>query len=278
MPDIPAVRSHPVVRPAGLQVGADKVTLVMGGTAVERSMVTIGSLVICNVRPVGGSAFSRYTLYAVHVQNAITGRSWVVHRRYSEFLAFRELIREHFEQHCDLFPKIHAIVEDLYFPRKHRIRSNTGRVVQHRCSAFLQFLVVLHRLLISQKYQQFQRICAHGVSILRGFLGSSVVQDPLHSSIYEVPGPILQTVVELDNEDDENVDELKSKCQLAAEDSASATCSDTDSQRTLSEHEEPDVDGCPDASALEINKLGVDILIKQAMMSTANGASSPSTL
>ncbi|KAJ0412263.1 hypothetical protein ATCC90586_006649 [Pythium insidiosum] len=177
MPDIPAVRSHPVVRPAGLQVGADKVTLVMGGTAVERSMVTIGSLVICNVRPVGGSAFSRYTLYAVHVQNAITGRSWVVHRRYSEFLAFRELIREHFEQHYD-----------------------------------------------------------------------------------------------------ENVDELKSKCQLAAEDSASATCSDTDSQRTLSEHEEPDVDGCPDASALEINKLGVDMLIKQAMMPTVNGASSPSML
>ncbi|GLE00406.1 hypothetical protein PINS_up009163 [Pythium insidiosum] len=289
-----AVLSHPVIRPAGLHVGADKLPLVMGGTAVERSMVTVGSLVICNVRPVGASAFSRYTMYAVHVQNAITGRSWVVHRRYSEFLALRELILQHFEQHRDLFPKILVVIQDLYFPRKHRIRSNTGRVVQHRCSAFLQFLVVLHRLLISQKYQQYQRICAAGVSILRGFLGSSVVQDPSHSSIYEAPGPILQarlrpterssvlqcgtlqTVTESDNEDDETVEESpKYLTKQAVDEVSSATCSsDTDSQRTLSEHEEPEVFDFPETTALDVAKLDVEYLREQALELDAVVASS----
>jgi hypothetical protein len=257
-----------IVKPSSVYGCSDKRTLVMGGTAIERSMLSMGSIAIYNVKPVVAKSTTvkkSFTLYAVHVQNAITGRSWVVHRRYSDFLLLRQLTIEHFEQFQAVFPKLEEVVSDLYFPRKHKIRSNSGHVVEHRCTAFLEYLVMLHRVLISQSYLEQTHISDIGVSILRGFLGSSIVKNPLHSSAYAFPKPIpqckltpsdravvnqcgtLKTVLEDDNEyedcdDDEDEAELGDEEPVCADsaDDAASLLSDTDSHSTASELEEYD--------------------------------------
>ncbi|KAF1331257.1 P-type atpase, partial [Globisporangium splendens] len=157
--------------------------IAMGGTAIERSMVSPGSLAVYSVKPVVSTEHKvgkKYTLFAVHIQNAISGRSWVVHRRYTDFVTLRELIGAHFRLFSEEFPRLQQLTEELYFPRKHKIRSGFGKVVEHRCQAFLEYLIALHRILISQNYLFRKEISDIGLSIFRGFIGSSVVQNSAH--------------------------------------------------------------------------------------------------
>lgn len=238
----------------------NKRSMVMGGTAVERSMASLGSIAIYNVRPVSPSKLSqfivhqdtqveykRHTFYAVHVQNALTGRSWIVYRRYSDFVSLRDMIIEHFSQVETLFPRLKDITTKLYFPRKHKLTSKSRRVVQHRCKSFLEYLVTLHRVVISHSYQMNKRVSEVGQSILRGFLGSSSVREMCHNKIYTFPTPVprskllpsdrdivnqcgaLKTVVE---EEDEN--ETADPVQEGRIDSEESGCSDTDSHSTSS--------------------------------------------
>lgn len=185
--------------------GGDRPPVAMGGTAIERSMVTAGSIAVYDVKPAvvaraSASAPAHKALvpskhqavFSVHVQNAITGRSWIVHRRFSDFTTLRTLIDEHFSVFHDEFPRLGALVGELYFPRKHKFLSKLGRVVEHRCDAFLEYLVRLHRLLISREYMLRSEISTIGLSILRGFLGSSIVQDPAHKA-YPFHKPIRPT-------------------------------------------------------------------------------------
>ncbi|KAF1778044.1 Phox homologous domain [Phytophthora cactorum] len=142
-----------VVRPTNH--GGETLQVAMGGTAIERSMVNVGSIAVYHVKPVistDNKLGKKTTIFAVHVQNAITGRSWVVHRRFSDFMMLRGLITEHFKLFGDEFPRISGLVDDLYFPKKHKFRHKMGKVVEHRCDAFLEYLMGLHRLLISQNY------------------------------------------------------------------------------------------------------------------------------
>ncbi|CAH0481840.1 unnamed protein product [Peronospora belbahrii] len=170
-----------MVRPTNR--GGETLQVAMGGTAIERSMVNVGSIAVYLVKPVmstDNKLGKKTTIFAVHVQNAITGRSWVVHRRYSDFMMLRGLITEHFKLFDDEFPRISRHVDELYFPKKHKFRHKTGKVVEHRCDAFLEFLMGLHRLLLSQNYLARRDVSPIGLSILRGFLGSAIVQDPSH--------------------------------------------------------------------------------------------------
>ncbi|OWZ19591.1 putative membrane protein [Phytophthora megakarya] len=172
-----------VVRPTSH--GGETLQVAMGGTAIERSMVNVGSIAVYHVKPVistDNKLGKKTTIFAVHVQNAITGRSWVVHRRYSDFMMLRGLIAEHFKLFGDEFPRISGLVDELYFPKKHKFRHKMGKVVEHRCDAFLEYLMGLHRLLISQNYLVRRDISPIGLSILRGFLGSAIVQDPSHKA------------------------------------------------------------------------------------------------
>eukprot|EP00644_Phytophthora_capsici_P009699 jgi/Phyca11/118282/e_gw1.35.271.1 len=172
-----------VIRPTNH--GGETLQVAMGGTAIERSMVNVGSIAVYHVKPVistDNKLKKKTTIFAVHVQNAITGRSWVVHRRYSDFMMLRGLIAEHFKLFGDEFPRISGLIDDLYFPKKHKFRHQMGKVVEHRCDAFLEYLMGLHRLLISQHYLARRDISPIGLSILRGFLGSAIVQDPSHKA------------------------------------------------------------------------------------------------
>ncbi|KAF4320645.1 hypothetical protein JM18_004943 [Phytophthora kernoviae] len=180
-----------VVRPTNR--GGETLQVAMGGTAIERSMVNVGSIAVYHVKPVVSTDKmhgKKSTLFAVHVQNAITGRSWVVHRRYSDFMMIRGLIAEHFKLFGGEFPRVSTLVDELYFPKKHKFRHKMGKVVEHRCDAFLEYLMGLHRLLISQNYLARRDISPIGLSILRGFLGSALVQDPSHKA-YTFHKPIL---------------------------------------------------------------------------------------
>ncbi|KAG7394142.1 hypothetical protein PHYBOEH_005597 [Phytophthora boehmeriae] len=180
-----------VVRPTNR--GGETLQVAMGGTAIERSMVNVGSIAVYHVKPVVSTDKmhgKKSTLFAVHVQNAITGRSWVVHRRYSDFMMLRGLVAEHFKLFGSEFPRVSGLVDELYFPKKHKFRHKMGKVVEHRCDAFLEYLMGLHRLLISQNYLARRDISPIGLSILRGFLGSALVQDPSHKA-YTFHKPIL---------------------------------------------------------------------------------------
>ncbi|POM67729.1 Hypothetical protein PHPALM_16214 [Phytophthora palmivora] len=97
-------------------------------------------------------------------------------------MMLRGLIAEHFKLFGDEFPRISGLIDELYFPKKHKFRHKMGKVVEHRCDAFLEYLMGLHRLLISQNYLVRRDISPIGLSILRGFLGSAIVQDPSHKA------------------------------------------------------------------------------------------------
>lgn len=172
-----------LIRQSGA-VGGEKRAVPMGGTAIERSMVSPGSLAVYAVKPAvsldPNAGNKKRALFAVHVQNAISGRSWVVHRKYSDFVALQTLITTHFKLFSDEFPRLHEAVSELYFPRKHKLRYKLHKIVEHRCEAFLEYLVAVHRVLISQSYLQRKEISDLGLSIFRGFLGSSLVQDSAH--------------------------------------------------------------------------------------------------
>ncbi|CAI5736937.1 unnamed protein product [Hyaloperonospora brassicae] len=173
--------------------GHETLPVAMGGTAIERSMVNVGSIAVYHVRPVvalDAKHDAKATVFAVHVQNAITGRSWVVHRRFSDFLVLRGLITEHFKLFYADFPRLASRVNELYFPKKHTFRHNVDKIVEHRCDAFLEFLMGLHRLLVCHTYIVHRDISPIGLSILRGFLGSAIVQDPSHKA-YAFHRPIL---------------------------------------------------------------------------------------
>ncbi|DAZ97399.1 TPA: hypothetical protein N0F65_011283 [Lagenidium giganteum] len=194
-PDAPQHLSKLVIRSSSVYGGGEGRPMVMGGTAIERSMVSVGSMAIYDVKPVVRTAkdksHKQYTVYAVHVQNAISGRSWVVYRRYSDFLAFRELLMDHFKNYGELFSRLEEVVNDLYFPRKHKFRSKKSKVVEHRSEAFLNYLVAVHRVLISQHYLVRRDVSEIGLSILRGFLGSTMVRNADHMQ-YSNPKPVLQ--------------------------------------------------------------------------------------
>ncbi|CEG48317.1 hypothetical protein F443_05094 [Plasmopara halstedii] len=179
-----------VVRPTSHK--GETLQVAMGGTAIERSLVNVGSVAVYLVKPVistDNKLGKKATIFAIHVQNAISGRSWVVHRRYSDFMMLRGLVTEHFKLFGDEFPRIASLVDDLYFPKKHKFRYKMGKVVEHRCDAFLEYLMGLHRLLISQNYLVRRDISPIGISILRGFLGSALVHDPSHKA-YSFHKPI----------------------------------------------------------------------------------------
>lgn len=174
-----------LIRQSGAHGSGEGRAVPMGGTAIERSMVSPGSLAIYSVKPAVATAHravtgKKFTLFAVHVQNAISGRSWVVHRRYSDFLTLQHLITSHFKLFAHEFPRLDELVSELYFPRKHKLRSKLGKVIEHRCDAFLEYLVAVHRVLISQSYLQRKDVSDIGLSIFRGFIGSSLVQDSAH--------------------------------------------------------------------------------------------------
>lgn len=219
-----------------IKVLNEKSVLQMGGSALEKAMLSITSLAIYNVSsslatvaeahnkrstlPIKSKKY--FTVYSIHVQNAIKGRSWIVCRRYSDFLLFRERVLNFFQQQTQNVPRLCGMVNQMYFPRKHKLRSKTEKVVEHRCQAFLGFLVALHRVLISPYYAEVGEIAEIGFSLLRGFLGSQMVANQSHKE-YAYPHPILQhllspgeripvnqcgalkTVLEADCEDDDNV-------------------------------------------------------------------------
>ncbi|TYZ58369.1 hypothetical protein PybrP1_006177 [[Pythium] brassicae (nom. inval.)] len=172
-----------LIRQSG-PVGGEKRAVPMGGTAIERSMVSPGSLAVYSIKPAVSSDPNAHnkklSLFAVHVQNAISGRSWVVHRKYSEFVTLQTLITAHFKSFSSQFPRLHEAVSELYFPRKHKLRYKMNKIVEHRCEAFLEYLVAVHRVLISQSYLQRKDISDIGLSIFRGFIGSGLVQESAH--------------------------------------------------------------------------------------------------
>lgn len=216
-----------LIRQSG-PVGGEKRAVPMGGTAIERSMVSPGSLAIYSVKPAmsldPSTKKKKSSLFAVHVQNAISGRSWVVHRKYSDFVTLQTLVTAHFKTVSDEFPRLHEAVGELYFPRKHKLRYKLHKVVEHRCEAFLEYLVAVHRLLISQTYLQRKEISDVGLSIFRGFIGSSLVQESAHKDyVFHKPirpstlkpsdrSPVHQcgallTVLEDDAEEEEKEDD-----------------------------------------------------------------------
>ncbi|POM72117.1 Hypothetical protein PHPALM_11224, partial [Phytophthora palmivora] len=76
-----------VVRPSNH--GGETLQVAMGGTAIERSMVNVGSIAVYHVKPVistDNKLGKKTTIFAVHVQNAITGRSWEVQSPCSDFM------------------------------------------------------------------------------------------------------------------------------------------------------------------------------------------------
>ncbi|ETI51773.1 hypothetical protein PPTG_09178 [Phytophthora nicotianae INRA-310] len=106
-----------VVRPTNH--GGETLQVAMGGTSIERSMVNVGSIAVYHVKPVvstDNKLGKKTTIFTVHVQNAITGRSWVVHRRYSDFMMLRGLIAEHFKLFGDEFPRISGFPKSSYAP------------------------------------------------------------------------------------------------------------------------------------------------------------------
>uniref|UniRef100_M4C518 PX domain-containing protein n=1 Tax=Hyaloperonospora arabidopsidis (strain Emoy2) TaxID=559515 RepID=M4C518_HYAAE len=192
-PESPASPHVPQLVVRSPHHSCETLQVAMGGTAIERSMVNVGSIAVYHVKPVvstDNKMGKKTTIFAVHVQNAITGRSWVVHRRYSDFLMLRGLIKEHFKLFHGDFPRLAGLVDELYFPKKHKFRFHMDKVVEHRCDAFLEFLMGLHRLLICHNYIVRRDISPIGLSILRGFLGSAIVHDPSHRA-YTFHRPIL---------------------------------------------------------------------------------------
>ena len=126
-----------------IKVLYEKNALQMGGSALERAMFSITSLAIYNVssslatvshtqnwRPTIPIKSKKYfTVYSIHVQNAIKGRSWVVCRRYSGFLLFRERILNFFQHQAQSIPRLCGMINQMYFPRKHKLRSKSEKVV-----------------------------------------------------------------------------------------------------------------------------------------------------
>lgn len=240
-------------------------------------MISVESIAIFSVKPAALEQIDstkKGKLFAVHVQNAITGRSWVVYRAYEDFLVLRQLIQDHFRVFEDDFPRLQNIVKDLYFPRQHRFLASMNKIVEHRCEAFHKYLVMLHRVLISQDYLPRREISEIGLSVLRGFIGSSRVQDEEHAA-YSMQHPVraghlplsdrlpvqqcgsLETVIESDHDDNQEEDKQAGRNKKEVEtrgESPSATAdeltdgtdkelsSSSDEEEELSESDEPEID------------------------------------
>lgn len=104
-------------------------------------MNSLGTTGIYNVKPVTATekrAGTKYTLFAVHVHSAISGRGWVVRHRYTDVLTFQALVSAHFKLFSEKFQCLEELVSNVKFPRKHKLRSKMGKVIKHRCGAYLE--------------------------------------------------------------------------------------------------------------------------------------------
>lgn len=238
-------------------------------------MISVESIAIFSVKPAAleqaADSAKKGKVFAVHVQNAITGRSWVVYRAYEDFLVLRQLIQDHFRVFEDDFPRLRDIVKDIYFPRPHRFLAGMNKIVEHRCEAFHKYLVMLHRVLISQDYLPRREISDIGLSVLRGFIGSSRVQNKDHAA-YSMQQPVraghlplsdrlpvqqcgsLETVIEIDDNQEEDKQSGRNKEVETRGESPSSTAdeltdgtdkelsSSSDEEEELSESDEPEID------------------------------------
>ncbi|ETW10390.1 hypothetical protein H310_00708 [Aphanomyces invadans] len=165
---------------------------------VEAAMEHLEQIDICHVRALaatsrtpppsnllmGGvyaaddAASIHHRLYTVTVQNTKTGRSWVVHRRYSDFDALRTRLLQVLEP---FYFMLHTVVDHLKrmrFPK--RSAFVTRRVRRHREECFLAYLRGVHVLLTDPDYGLDKDLQLQCASVLRGFVGSQDVCDPSH--------------------------------------------------------------------------------------------------
>ncbi|OQS02490.1 hypothetical protein THRCLA_05139 [Thraustotheca clavata] len=151
------------------------------------------AIAICSVTISDGACIDQHladqcTLYAVHIQNALTGRSWVVYRRYSDFVLFREKMAAHFQNSIEIVPKAFNSIMMLRFPKKKPFpRKST---LHHREIGFLQFLRNVHDILLDQEYYLHRDISCVGFAILKSFLGSRL--HPHYANAYFINKTIPQ--------------------------------------------------------------------------------------
>ncbi|OQR96312.1 hypothetical protein ACHHYP_16098 [Achlya hypogyna] len=151
--------------------------VTLGG--VEAAMDPF-SLAICRVAVAAADPAEGCTLYAVQAQNAISGRSWVVYRRYSDFVLFREKMLCHLQAFVEVVPKAFNRVMGLPFPKKQAFARKS--TLRHRQDAFLAFLRAVHDVLLDPEYFLHHDISYMGFAIFKGFLGSRL--HVLHYNLY----------------------------------------------------------------------------------------------
>ncbi|KDO15780.1 hypothetical protein SPRG_18679 [Saprolegnia parasitica CBS 223.65] len=145
------------------------------------------ALSICRVQ-VAEIAHEQSTCYAVQSQNAISGRSWVVYRRYSDFALFREKLLCHFQGFVEVVPKAFNRMMGLPFPKKQAFpRKATLRA---REAAFLAFIRAVHDILLDPEYFLHHDVSYMGFAIFKGFLGSRL--HVLHHNMYHVQKTVPQ--------------------------------------------------------------------------------------
>lgn len=170
---------------------------------VERSMAALDAIAIVNVKASLPDKKVSYTNYRIHLENSLNGRSWIVHRRYRDFMHFRQLWMHEFDKYVlsmskDGFHVRHIkaakeMIDDLYFPKKKIKVFQSSRVVQHRSYAFVVYLQNIHQFLIMQPRPTSpfgNRYLQQMQSIFKGFLGSKQVRNVnLHLEVYK-PEPL----------------------------------------------------------------------------------------
>ncbi|RHY71933.1 hypothetical protein DYB35_003292 [Aphanomyces astaci] len=117
-------------------------------------------------------------LYTVTMQNAKSGRSWIVRRRYSDFAALRMRLLQVVQPYYFM---LHSVVDRLkLLPFPKRTAFITRYVRRHREECFLAYLRGAHVLLTDLDYGLDEDLKLQCASILRGFMGSQDVIDPMH--------------------------------------------------------------------------------------------------
>ncbi|CAK4707976.1 hypothetical protein LEN26_019262 [Aphanomyces euteiches] len=146
---------------------------------VEYSLQTPGDFTIKHVT---ATPSSQCMLYTTHMRNAHTGTSWVVHRRFTDFVVLRTKLIAVLEPfHCFVSASILRL-KNLPFPK--RVAFVSQRVVRRRELAFLDFLQGVHALLLDSANGLDEHLMLRCFSIFRGFLGSMDVLHPSHADYF----------------------------------------------------------------------------------------------
>ncbi|KAF0686253.1 Aste57867_21958 [Aphanomyces stellatus] len=147
---------------------------------VESAMEALPQIEICHV--MSTATTKECTMYTVYIQNAKSGRSWVVHRRYTDFVSLRVKLLAALEPFYFL---IHRCVDDLKaFPFPKRAAFVGQRVIRRREKGFLTFLRAIHTLVLDPDYGLDDELQGRCFSVLRGFFGSMDVLHPSHAEYF----------------------------------------------------------------------------------------------